>query len=93
MPCFFHSNILHRSEANTSDKPRWSLISCYNSLSNPAYNDDSTSWREPVQIVPDNALMDESVTGASDRGDFLLKEKDPALKETGWEKDVDVKIK
>src|SRR4051812_17765559 len=27
---FFHSNILHMSEANTSDKPRWSLISVYN---------------------------------------------------------------
>jgi ectoine hydroxylase-related dioxygenase (phytanoyl-CoA dioxygenase family) len=88
---FFHSNLLHRSEANTSDKPRWSLISCYNSLSNPAYNDDSTSWREPVQIVPDNALMDESVTGASSEGDFLQKEKDPALKETGWEKGVETK--
>jgi ectoine hydroxylase-related dioxygenase (phytanoyl-CoA dioxygenase family) len=88
---FFHSNLLHRSEANTSDKARWSLISCYNSLSNPAYNDETTSWREPVQIVPDSALMDESVTGASDEGDFLLKEKDPALKETGWEKGVETK--
>ena len=28
---FFHSNTLHRSEANLSDKPRWSIISCYNS--------------------------------------------------------------
>lgn len=88
---FFHSNLLHRSEANTSDKPRWSIISCYNSLSNPAYNDESTSWREPVQIVPDNALMNESVVGASEAGDFLQKEKDPALKETGWEKDVETK--
>ena len=88
---FFHSNLLHRSEANTSDKPRWSIISCYNSLSNPAYNDDSTSWREPVQIVPDNALMDAAVMGASEAGDFLQKEKDPALKETGWEKEVDTK--
>ncbi|HKO79158.1 MAG TPA: phytanoyl-CoA dioxygenase family protein [Chitinophagaceae bacterium] len=88
---FFHSNLLHRSEANTSDKPRWSIISCYNSLSNPAYNDESTSWREPVQIVPDSALMDESVVGASEAGDFLQKEKDPALKETGWEKGVETK--
>ncbi len=85
---FFHSNLLHRSEANTSDKPRWSIISCYHSLSNPAYNDESTSWREPVQIVPDSVLMDATVTGASDTGDFLQKEKDPALKETGWEKEV-----
>ena len=85
---FFHSNLLHRSEANTSDKPRWSIISCYNSLSNPAYNDESTSWKEPIQIVPDNALMEAEVTGASQKGDFLKKERDPALKETGWEKGV-----
>ncbi len=88
---FFHSNLLHRSEANTSDKPRWSIISCYNSLSNPAYNDESTSWREPVEIVADNALMDAAVSGASATGDFLQKEKDPALKETGWEKGVETK--
>lgn len=88
---FFHSNLLHRSEANTSDKPRWSIISCYNSLSNPAYNDESTSWRVPVNIVPDSVLMEATVTGASDTGDFLQKEKDPALKETGWEKEVTTK--
>jgi hypothetical protein len=88
---FFHSNLLHRSEANTSDKPRWSIISCYNSLSNPAYNDESTSWKEPVQIVGDNALMAAAVKGASETGDFLQKEKDPALKETGWEKGVETK--
>lgn len=81
---FFHSNILHRSEANLSDKPRWSLISCYNSLSNPAYNDDSLSWRQPVAIVPDDALMKSEISGASVSSDFLKKEKDPALKETGW---------
>lgn len=85
---FFHSNLLHRSEANLSDRPRWSLISCYNSLSNHAYNDESTSWREPVKVVPDAALMNAAVGGASTTGDFLKKEKDPALKETGWEKEV-----
>ncbi len=88
---FFHSNILHRSEANLSDRPRWSLISCYNSLSNPAYHDESTSWKTPVQVVPDEALMEAASVGATTSGDFLLKEKDPALKETGWEKEVATK--
>ena len=88
---FFHSNILHRSEGNLSDRPRWSIISCYNSLSNPAYNDDSVSWRQPVEIVPDDALMRSATTGAAVSGDFLKKEKDPALKETGWEKEVKTK--
>ena len=85
---FFHSNILHRSEANTSERPRWSIISCYNSLSNPAFNDESTSWREPVKIVSDSALLNAGNVGAQSTGDFLKKEKDPALKETGWEKEV-----
>jgi hypothetical protein len=85
---FFHSNLLHRSEANLSEGPRWSLISCYNSLSNPAHNDESTSWKEPVNIVPDKALLEADARGASETGDFLKKEKDPALKETGWEKEV-----
>lgn len=85
---FFHSNLLHRSEANLRDRPRWSLISCYNSLSNPAYKDESVSWKEPVKIVPDTALMDAAAGGARADADFLKKEKDPALKETGWEKEV-----
>ncbi|MBM3262011.1 MAG: phytanoyl-CoA dioxygenase family protein [candidate division Zixibacteria bacterium] len=32
---FFHANLLHRSDPNTSDDPRWSLICCYNTKHNP----------------------------------------------------------
>jgi ectoine hydroxylase-related dioxygenase (phytanoyl-CoA dioxygenase family) len=82
---FFHSNILHRSEANLSDHPRWSIISCYASQSNLAYNENSTSWKTPIEMVPDNAITDWESTSLSN-ADFLKKENDPALKETGWEK-------
>lgn len=88
---FFHSNLLHRSEANLSDSPRWSLISCYNSLSNPAYNDESTSYKTPVAVVDDEMLLQTESLGAIRSGDFLRKEKDPALKETHWEKEVHTK--
>ena len=82
---FFHSNILHSSEANLSDHPRWSIISCYASQSNLAYNENSTSWKTPMELVPDNAITDwESISLSN--ADFLKKENDPALKETGWEK-------
>ena len=81
----FHSNILHRSEANTSDQPRWSLISCYCSQSNLAYNETSTSWKVPVSVVPDEAILEWEAESLSN-ADFLKKENDPALKETGWEK-------
>lgn len=84
---FFHSNLMHRSEANLSDKPRWSLISCYNSQSNLAYAETSTSWRVPVDIVPDHAMTEWNAT-PFENADFLKKEDDPALKTTGWEKEV-----
>lgn len=81
----FHSNLLHRSEANLSDRPRWSIISCYSLQSNLAYNETSTSWKVPVDVVPDNAIMDWEA-GSLSNADFLRKENDPALKETGWER-------
>lgn len=86
----FHSNLLHRSEANLSDKPRWSVISCYSSQSNLAYNETSTAWKVPVDIVPDEAIMKWKAESLS-QADFLKKENDPALKETGWEKSVSTK--
>lgn len=84
---FFHSNLLHRSEANLSDHPRWSLISCYNSQSNIAYAETSNSWRVPVSTVPDRALLEWNA-GSFEHADFLKKENDPALKSTGWENEV-----
>ncbi|MEO7212412.1 phytanoyl-CoA dioxygenase family protein [Mucilaginibacter sp.] len=81
----FHSNLLHRSEANLSDQPRWSVISCYSLQSNLAYNETSTSWKTAVEIVPDEAIL-EWDAGSLSNNDFLAKENDPALKETGWEK-------
>ncbi|MDO3628383.1 phytanoyl-CoA dioxygenase family protein [Mucilaginibacter sp. BT774] len=83
---FFHSNLLHRSEANLSDYPRWSIISCYSLQSNLAYNETSTSWKTPVDVVPDEAIL-EWESGSFAENDFLKKENDPALKDTGWEKE------
>jgi hypothetical protein len=84
---FFHSNLLHRSEANLSDYPRWSIISCYSSQSNLAYSETSTSWKTPVEMVPDEAILAWEADSLS-FADFLKKGNDPALKETGWEKEV-----
>lgn len=84
---FFHSNLMHRSEANLSDHPRWSIISCYSLQSNLAYKETSTSWKTPVSIVPDEAILTWDAGSLSDN-DFLAKENDPALKETGWETTV-----
>ncbi len=35
--CFFHANLLHRSDQNKSDHARWSLICCYNTKHNNPY--------------------------------------------------------
>ena len=80
----FHSNLLHRSGANLSDHPRWSIISCYNLQSNLAYNETSSSYKVPVNIVTDNAVMDWDADSLSN-ADFLKKENDPALKKAQWE--------
>ena len=81
---FFHSNLIHRSEANLSDRARWSIISCYCSQSNLAYNETSASWKVPVDVVPDEAILRWTAEPLSN-ADFLKKENDPALKKTGWE--------
>ncbi|MEX2567390.1 MAG: phytanoyl-CoA dioxygenase family protein [Cyclobacteriaceae bacterium] len=74
---FFHSNILHKSEANLSQKSRWSLISVYNRQSNDALIDHYPSATNPVEVIPEipissinelNLLQENSV-------DFLRKDK------------------
>ena len=80
----FHSNLLHRSAANLSDKPRWSIISCFNSQSNIAYSETSTAWKEALDPIPDEAILNWKADSLS-QADFLKKEDDPALKDTGWE--------
>jgi ectoine hydroxylase-related dioxygenase (phytanoyl-CoA dioxygenase family) len=77
---FFHSNLLHRSEANLSDKPRWSLIAVYNRSSNVPYNEPSKSSTVPLEAVPDEALLEWETEGIAASANFLEKEKDEALK-------------
>ncbi len=54
---FFHGNLLHRSDQNTSDKPRWSLICCYNTRHNDPY---ITGGRHPnyspLEVWPDERV-------------------------------------
>ena len=54
---FFHGNLLHRSDANTSDNPRWSLICCYNTRHNDPYIKDGRHPNyEPLDIWPDEQV-------------------------------------
>ena len=77
---FFHSNLLHRSEANLSETARWSLISCYNRAANIPYNEPSQSSTMPIEMVPDEALLEWNTEAIGAGANFLEKEKDEALK-------------
>ncbi len=78
---FFHANLLHRSEANTSDKPRWSFISAYNLQTNRPFNEASTSCITPIAVVPDTALLAADVNEQIRPTDFLRKEADVTLQD------------
>lgn len=79
---FFHCNVLHRSESNTSDHSRWSLISAYNLVSNKPYKNEPASCYTPIAKVPDSALLEAGMKGISQDADFLSKEVDEKFKET-----------
>lgn len=75
----FHSNLLHMSEANLSDKPRWSLISVYNHSYNKPFREKNSSCYTPVNVVPDEAVLNSAPTGLSANTDFLRKEDEITL--------------
>jgi len=77
---FFHSNILHRSDANLSDKPRWSVISAYNLSFNKPFREKNTSCIEPVKMVADSALL-ESGKQVVNQADFLSKDAEITLQD------------
>ncbi len=54
----FHCNALHRSEQNLSDKRRWTLIICYNAVSNDTVTRDDDRYYVPLEKVPDGAILD-----------------------------------
>ncbi len=54
---FFHSNLLHRSDANLSDNARWSVISAYNLDYNIPFREKNLSCITPINVVSDSALL------------------------------------
>src|SRR6201986_4203501 len=54
---FFHSNLLHRSDQNRSDKPRWSMICCYNAARNDPYKESHHPRYTPLKKVPDEMIL------------------------------------
>jgi len=63
---FFHANLLHRSDQNRSDKPRWSMICCYNAARNDPYKEAHHPRYTPLSKVPDSAILDAGLRRFSD---------------------------
>jgi len=49
----FHSNLLHRSDQNTSELSRWSMVCCYNTRSNDPYKESHHPGYTPLKKVDD----------------------------------------
>jgi len=55
---FFHCNLLHRSDQNRSEHPRWTLICCYNAARNDPYADSHHPRYTPLAPLADDRVKD-----------------------------------
>ena len=67
---YFHSNLLHRSDQNTSDTQRWSLICCYNTRHNNPYKESHHPFYSPLEKLPDSAIKEMGTKLFEEGGDF-----------------------
>src|SRR3954471_5954206 len=63
---FFHCNLLHRSDQNRSEYPRWSMICCYNAARNDPYKESHHPRYTPLLKVPDSAVRDAGLSRFGD---------------------------
>src|SRR5262249_2265526 len=63
---FFHCNLLHRSDQNRSERPRWSMICCYNAARNDPYQESHHPRYTPLKVVPDGAIREVGVKRFAD---------------------------
>lgn len=66
---FFHCNLLHRSDQNHSDHPRWSMICCYNAARNDPYKESHHPRYTPLHKVPDSAIREAGLRRFAESGD------------------------
>ena len=59
---FFDANLLHRSDQNHSENPRWSMICCYNAARNDPYKDSHHPRYTPLQKVDDALILEVGAT-------------------------------
>lgn len=80
---FFHSNVLHRSDQNKSDDPRWSMICCYNAKANDPYKDSHHPRYTPLDRLDDDAIKEIGIkrfSGDTNEASFLDPQRDASAK-------------
>lgn len=77
---FFHSNLLHRSDDNSSDRSRWSLICCYNAARNNPYKRHHHPQFTPLKKVPDSAVKEMGMKLSSSSEKFMNPDEDTTVK-------------
>lgn len=65
---FFHSNLLHRSDRNNSEHPRWSMICCYNARHNDPYKDSHHPRYTPIERLDDEQIKRIGIKRFADDG-------------------------
>ena len=79
---FFHSNVLHMSEPNDSEKIRRALILAYNRRDNSAGRKEVTGHHpmySPIERVPDSAILESDNFSDFTGKDFLLPANDKTV--------------
>jgi len=79
---FFHSNLLHCSEANLSENPRWGLICCFNTKGNNPYLEHHHPRYTPLQKVPDSAIRQTGAKPTQAAQRFLQQDEDDTTRRT-----------
>jgi len=77
----FHPNTLHRSDQNTSENPRWSLICCYNAAANSPYKESHHPSYTKLHKIDDAAIMTfaEKRFSEGDRDALMMSEADKSV--------------
>lgn len=73
---YFHANLLHASEANESEMPRWGLICCYNTKHNDPTEVSHHPGYTPLEVMPDSAIKEIGATPSEAAQEFLKQEED-----------------
>lgn len=76
---FFHSNTLHSSSQNVSERSRNVLLCCYNRLDNDPYKEHHHPRATPLHKVDDGAIKRVGLTLAGDAREYYRAEADATI--------------